>query len=148
MTDTAHLAEKHLVYAHAEQDGTYLLYSDHQCKTVQRSLKDLINELCLKHGSSLDGRVASFRYIIGNVYKSCILTDERNGTMYIPSQSLDKEGSEIILYNDIAIMKKRNDGDTDIHVKSGDIIRFHSSLRTMQTQMYRCEKYLAEIDAR
>lgn len=148
MVSVAPSATRHLVYGQNKGDCCLLIYSDGTQEAVDHSLKEVLNEICLLHGSSLEGRTASFRFIIGNVYKACILLDEKSEAILMPSGPLDQKGTSVILYNDIVRFDQEQDGFTAVYLKSGITLKINASMKSLRLQMKRCEKYLAALDQR
>ena len=59
---------------------------------IFKSAYDIINENCIRYGSSYDGRKEGTKYLTGAYYKPPILVEENSNTVFFPTKSPKHSG--------------------------------------------------------
>ena len=124
------------------EKGSTLYFDD--CKTKNISIKPInfIKKLCINNGSSLEGRIASFKYLTNTRQKPCILIKE--GLIYIPTLSSNNSDCKYLLYNRIVWVKKDNN-DSLVLFDNGLKLNVDVNYRTLRKQLQRCDLFKSKL---
>lgn len=104
----------------------------------------LLHEICLQHGSSYEGRCASFRAVLGVRQKAAVLISEISQSIYFPTRSPQQEDCIWLHYNAILSIHARGH-QTAVMFLDGSTKLVDADYRTVKGQMKRCEAYLRKI---
>lgn len=77
---------------------------------LSKGLRQYVNSLCLKHGSSLDGRIASSRYLLKR--RSLVPIYVNSDICLIPTSSLRDQHMIYLNTHQIASLASNQDGTT------------------------------------
>ena len=113
-------------------------------KVMDYSLYDYLNEMCLINGSSLQGRIDSFNYIVKSKQKTPILISIKHKLLLIPLYSIySKECILLNYYNIYKISKK--DEQTYIYFIDGNMEVINIDIRIIRNQIKRVKRYLEHL---
>ena len=117
--------------------------------TVNQNCMEIINNSCLKFGSSYLGRAAATKYAIGYTHKTPICINERTMNIFFPTKSPRLSKCSWISYNNVFIYSKVNKNSNVTFVNKKTVL-FDTSYLTIQNQMFRAsrlENYLKNNNA-
>lgn len=107
-----------------------------------RKPKDLMEDLCIAHGSTLKGRADAFCKITGSRQKPGILVSESQMEVFFPSESMQNDSCVWLCYNDILNVHSTRDDFSKIQFVSGVTVEVPVEIRVIRKQMSRCEKLM------
>lgn len=111
-----------------------------------RKPKEIMEEMCLAHGSTLKGRADAFCKITGFHQKPGILISESTMEIFFPCESMKNENCVWLCFNDILkIHSIKDDSSTEIQFISGAKAIVPFEIRVIRKQMNRCEKFMNQI---
>ncbi len=119
--------EKTKVY---ELDNTFI---------VEQNVLKILNNSCLKYGSSYAGRAAATKYATGYTHKAPICINENKVTIFFPTKSPRLNTCAWINYNNIYIYSKL-DKRCSVTFKNKKTIVINVSYLTIQNQMFRSSR--------
>ena len=79
-------------------------------------LKTILNESCIKYGSSLNGRIKGSKYALNSKYKLPIIISEKEKLVFFPVKEM---GREIWFNFDMIKEVKRKNSGVDVIFKNG-----------------------------
>ena len=120
-------ADKTKIY---EFDSTFI---------VNENALKILNNSCLKYGSSYTGRAASTKYAIGYTHKAPICINEHTITIFFPTKSPRLNDCAWICYNNIYICS-RVEKKCSITFKNKNTVLLNSSFISIQNQMFRSSR--------
>lgn len=107
--------------------------------TVEQNVLKIINDSCLKYGSSYSGRAAATKYAIGYTHKSPICMNERTLNIFFPTKSPRINDCAWISYNNIFIYSRKGKECT-ITFKNNVTVALKISYLTIQNQLFRSSR--------
>jgi len=109
--------------------------------------KELLNEMCLEHGSSLKGRVEAFQIITHSHQKPCVLISENSYLSYIPTRGIDSD--DCVWLNANHLVKCYCDVDKFVVLfDNGYRFVINCSQRTIREQRKRLNDFISYISQR
>jgi len=116
------------------EDGSYTVYDKNPVK--------LLNELCLMHGSTMQGRKDAYSILMDRKRKAPVLISEQNFEMFFPVlSSTDPKDMLWLSYGDIWMYKQIEDNLTKVYFISGCEADAPVSRRTLKYQIDKCKEY-------
>ena len=103
----------------------------------------LIEQWCLMHGSTMQGRQDAFRTLTGTVQKPAVLVGE-NGPLLMPSASARSEDCVWLAYDNILHIHAK-DAHTEIVFLDGTRTEVHVDVRIIRTQYKRCTVFREQL---
>jgi len=131
-----------LAYFDTNKQSTSVLNEYGKLYSYNYSLKNYVNRLCIRYGSTLDGRVEAFRELLGVSQKPCIFVSDIDKIFYIPTRSLYTNGCFLINYYTIQKVIKITEYSTTIIFVSGIEYTIQENIRVIKRQIARAEKFL------
>lgn len=123
------------------------LYENNKKKSVSKLPTTILEELCLKNGSSFNGREESFRYLTGAKQKPGVLISERTQDLYFPTTSKDNPQCVWILYNRIFRVNRYQEIKTKVLFTDGTSTILPLDIRVVLNQIKRRELFLEKINS-
>ena len=134
-----------LLYITNQQQSTLVMYTDGEEDVMMVPLAKAMKQLCLQHGSSLEGRAESFRYLTKSIQKPCILLDEKEEVLLFPLLGLASLDNYFINYNKVVTCKGVGNHECEILFSDGTKLVIPFDVRVIRNQMKRCELYLEKL---
>ncbi len=104
-----------------------------------------LHEHCLHNGSSLQGRIDSFRAMTATVQKSAVLVSERTGLLYFPLFSMHDENCIWVRHDAVLSYSARGAAETQLLFMGGTRYTVPVNRRVIKGQIERCERFLEKI---
>lgn len=136
---------KYPVMIEKEEKGSRLVYADNVCAHDEREPFCYLDDLCMNHGSSMNGRKTAFCKLTGAVQKACIMISERSQEIYMPLLSDQNPENIWVLYQAIVSVRKSEKGCTVVF-ENGMRQEFPVDPRVIRLQMKRCSAFLDKIN--
>ncbi len=106
---------------------------------VSQNIKTIVNDSCLKFGSSYSGRAAATKYAIGYTHKVPICVNESTLNIFFPTKSPRLEDCAWISYKNIYIYG-RNSKNSFITFRNNETIQVDVSYAVIQNQLFRSSR--------
>ena len=133
----------HILLLTRREGVTECLFSSGEIQILRITPEEILSCMCMRHGSSLRGRLDAVSALTEYRQKLPVLISESSQVIYFPTGGSRNRRSAYIRYNDIIGLVKTDDpGVTEILFSTGVRAFVHASGRTIRLQMQRCEKYL------
>ena len=132
-----------------EQHGpniTQVFYYKNATEVLDKRCVDLLDEWCLKSGSSFEGRKKSFQYLTKGRQKPAILISERTQEIFFPLYGLNSEFNIWLSYLEIFACHQVEYNQTEIQFNDGTKIIVDINRRTIQNQLKRCRTFLDALN--
>ena len=104
--------------------------------------QELLNQRCLKHGSDISGRIASFRALLGIRQKAAVLISEINDEIWFPTLSMKQKDCVWIRYDAIIDVRASKPNECDVISMKGFSYHLDTDRRVINEQMKRCRRFL------
>lgn len=104
-----------------------------------------LRQWCLENGSTLDGRLASCRYMIRIVQKPPILVSEKNKIVFLPIASCFSEDCIFIQYSEVSLITEGILGETIIEMKDQSKYTLPVGRKTIKQQYKRATELLRKL---
>lgn len=134
-----------LLYIKNHESGTLCVYEDEKKDFILCNLNKFLEGLCLEHGSSLEGRAQSFRYLTGFVQKPCILVDEKREVLLFPVLGLMSYENYFINYQKVVYTKCIDTHESELVFCDGTRLLIPFDIRVIRNQIKRCELYIQSL---
>ena len=121
---------------------TIIIYEDNRMQESQVPALKLLQEACLRFGSSLQGRIDSFCHLTGSRQKACIYVNP--AALFIPNQSMKAEDTWFLNYHRILNVKGVEEG-TRIMFDDGTVIVLPCDARIIRKQQERCRSFIDKL---
>ncbi len=116
------------------EDGSYAAYDKNPMK--------LINDLCLLHGSTMQGRKDAYSILMNRKRKAPVLISEHSFEMFFPVlSSTDTKEMLWLSYAEIWMFKQIEEHMTKVYFISGCEADVPVSRRTLKYQIDKCKEY-------
>jgi competence protein ComK len=102
----------------------------------EKSIKDLIDEACIRGGASYEGRVKAVRHMLSYHKKTPVMISEGPHIIAYPTMS-PQHYSCIWLFCSHIENFSRTKGKTFVHFKNGSMLEVSCSVKVLRTQMER-----------
>lgn len=106
---------------------------------------EYLNDLCIKHGSSLEGRKESFRILTNTKQKPAILISEKSELLYFPLKADSNFNNIYVNYSELMDFKRINKNETNLYFRNGLIYPVHFAYRTIKTQKDNCVAFVKQL---
>ena len=123
-----------------------ILCSSGEWLESQDTMNRFIDELCVKNGSTAEGRKEAFRRLTGYRQKAPVLISERMQYLMFPTLSPDNPECVWLSYSDILDITSVTESESSILFVNGTKQTIPFSARSLRKQMKRCEEYLRILD--
>lgn len=126
------------------RDGkeTQIIYEDGTAETDTRKPLAILEEKCLRNGSSAEGRMESFRYLLNIRQKAAVLISSITDEIWFPTLSMKQSDCVWIRYDAILQVSSKGPHDCEILFFSGLRKTLDCDMRVIREQMKRCRRYL------
>ena len=114
--------------------------------STEMTLPQLIGQMCIAHGSSMEGRREAFRSLTGYRNKIPVLVSERTQYILFPTLSPVHPDCLWVSCNDILDITPAEDGESQVTFLNGRRRKVPFQTRLLRKQMRRCEEFLAALD--
>lgn len=121
-----------------ENNTTKLTFDNGETKYLNILPLKLLQHLCIINGSSLDGRVKSFKYLTTSRVKPCIMIKE--SAIYMPTMSSSNQECEYVLYNRIVWIRKEGYKSL-VLFDNGYKLIVNCSYKVLRKQLKRCDLF-------
>ena len=127
-------------------DNLALFYSSGEKECIQ-NMKALswLQDRCISNGSSVEGRITSFRVLTQTLQKTPVLISERTRVIYFPLFGIRDAHAVWIRYDTVMNFKSRSSHETEILFSGGMKMTFPADRRVISGQMKRCEVFLEKL---
>lgn len=131
--------------------GTLCIYENSQVVYNTTPL-NLINEMCLKCGSTLEGNRQASKEILSGSHKLPVIVNQNLSLVYLPTQSMQNYDCEWIAYNYIKVEECKKGGTNLIY---DDKVIYHTktNYKILALQYFRAaelkkniEKFKSKVD--
>ncbi len=133
---------KNILMIKSFENGSKLYFDNGEVETIDIKPLKLIKELCIKNGSSLEGRIASFKHLTSTRQKPCVMI--KDGLVYIPTFSFNNIECSYLLYNRIVWVKK-DEHNCIVLFDNGLKLKVDVSSRTLRKQLKRCDLFKEKL---
>jgi len=114
--------------------------------TLPYSLEVSLELLCIKAGSTLNGRMVAFREIVGITQKPAILLSESDRTLLMPTKALNNKDCFLINYSNLINIKQVEYFRTNLKFYNNFQYTIPADRRTLKRQCLRCYEFLHLLD--
>lgn len=104
-----------------------------------------LDEICIAHGSSYQGRVEAFRVLTGTVQKPAVMISELTHQMYFPTVSSKSKDCVWLCADRIFSIRAKDAQHSLVLFMDGNKIELAVSKRTLKKQLKRCEIFLEKM---
>lgn len=129
----------------SEHGQTAGIYADGQVRSFSVSASALLEQWCLANGSSMKGRMESFRFLTGTSRKAGVLINEISGPLYFPVYGMTSARSVWISRMDLKRFAA-DGGRTRLFFFRGLTFEADCGYRVIQNQMIRCDAFLKALE--
>lgn len=115
----------------------------------KRSVKDLLDDVCMRNGASYDGRVKAVKHVLPYFRKTPVIISEDPYILAFPTMSPQHYECTWLFCSHIENFTHSN-GKTFVHFKNGSMLEVSCSVRVLRTQMERASAtltYFSSYDA-
>ena len=133
-------------YYDENSGGTAVVYKNQKDPVmVDEKPEILLENWCLRNGSTLEGRINAVQKSMGYIQKTPVLVSERSGLMFFPTRG--HENSDAIWINPhwILVMKEEPDAATEVTFLDGRTEHFAIDRRTLIAQNFRCHEIMNNL---
>lgn len=129
-----------LIQSHGK--GSSCLMEDGSYTVCEKNPVKLLNELCLMHGSTMQGRKDAYSILMNRKRKAPVLISEQYFEMFFPVlSSTDTNDMLWLSYSDIWMYKQIEDNLTKVYFICGCEADVPVSRRTLKYQIDKCKEY-------
>ncbi|GEM_PF-2359057 len=125
---------------------TRKLTEDGEWITENQPVSKVLNDLCIRNGSTMEGRQSAFRKLTGCRQKIPVLISERTQYMVFPTLSPSHAECMWISCNDILDIQAADEGSSVVVFLNGIRQRVPFGARLLRRQIHRCEEFLTVLD--
>lgn len=126
-------------YYDNNQKKTIIIMANHNSYFYMGSCKMLLQQLCMKYGSTLQGRIAFVAKAADAAKKIPVLISERNEVIVFPLFGYRNEEAFWIAYQQVKKIHNEEDLTTRILFKNNTMIEIAISYRSIAKQLRRCK---------
>lgn len=101
-----------------------------------------LDQMCIAHGSTYQGRIDAFRTLTGTVQKPAVMISEMTHQMFFPTVSSKSSDCIWLCAERIFSIRTKDDQHSLVLFMDGNTIELAVSKRTLNKQLSRCEKFL------
>lgn len=130
----------------AVRKQTHRIFSRGSTDEIPGKPTDWLAGQCLRYGSSMAGRIASYRVLTGRRQKCAVLVSETDRLLYFPTQGLDSADCVWIQYGRLVQYRGIDAYTTKLFFDDGTVYRCLVSRRVLQRQVKSCRAFLAALD--
>ncbi len=120
---------------------TYLFDSQGNTVTSSKTPVQILEQRCLKYGSTMRGRMEAACMLLGIRQKPPVLISEATGEIWFGTTSMKDKSCEWYSYHHLLHIVSRN-GRTEVLFMNGISVETDTDVRILRRQMERCEHLL------
>ncbi len=135
----------HFFYYNAEEKETLFFFKGKCVGKMMNKPSRLLEEWCLNHGATLDGRLKSARYLTKIVQKPPILVSEKDAILFLPTASYSSEDCFFIQYKYLLKISSNDEKLTMLQMTDGTIYHLSIDARIIKKQRKRAEVFLKKM---
>lgn len=136
------------IYYDEKTSETVLLNENTEICRIKKKPEKLFEQWCLENGSTLEGRLANFRYELNVKQKPCILVNEPGFILFIPTMSMSSTKCMYFQYRKINRIKTWKIGNCCIETKNGTNYYLDMDVRVLRKQFLRAKEYTNNLRKR
>lgn len=136
------------VYYDEQAKETVMMFEKKEIKRIRGNPKKVFESFCLNHGSTLQGRLANFRYELQVKQKPCILVSEPGCILFIPTRSMASDKCQYFQYQTIRSLKRVDKNSCQIITKQGTVYGVDVDVRVIRKQMKRSQMFMKKLRER
>ncbi|MBR3310492.1 MAG: competence protein ComK [Solobacterium sp.] len=138
------LNEDHLILIESIDHSHIRVVDERKKETVlDVSLEQYLDDICIRHGSTLEGRTVCFAKTLGIRQKPAVLLSEMTGQIFFPTESIRRnEHCALFSYQHILRVRREKSGKTVVLFINGYTYETDTDVRTIRRQMERCRHFL------
>ena len=131
-----------------ETDGytSTFIYSKTKKESKPFPAKEWFSSITKHFGSSMEGRIHSFRFLTNSKQKSAILISEISQCIYFPLKGNTSMKNVWILYHTVKDFRAFGNKKTLLFFKDDLVYETNVDYRTIKEQMKRCETYINHLN--
>lgn len=107
--------------------------------------REYLNSLCIPFGSTYQGRIDAYRALTGTVQKPAVMLSEITGQIFFPTVSPESRDCVWICLQTLFKIRKAENNTSVVIFSDGNTIELAVSVRTLRTQMQRCDLFLQKM---
>lgn len=134
-----------VMFYDSKTNETVLMKQNNELKRLEGKPLSWLNKWCLAAGSSLKGREDSFKYLCGIRQKPCILVNEVDLVLFLPTHSIHSKDCVYVQYKIINKIMTTDDNKTILLTKEGFRYELDSDSRILKKQYKRATDYLIKL---
>ncbi|MEG0658347.1 competence protein ComK [Anaerorhabdus sp.] len=134
-----------VIYYDTKTNETVLMKDKEEIKRLNGKPIKWIKIWCLENGSSLEGRQASFSYLCKVHQKPCILINEMELLLLLPTQSIQSEQCLYIQYRNIDKIVSLNSKSCLLITRNGYEYDLNVDARIIKKQIKRSNEYVKKL---
>lgn len=108
--------------------------------------EEYLQEACIKHGSTMEGREQSFRKLTSSSQKAAVLVNERTNELWFPTVSKTNTDCQWLSYFHVVKAFPQKGNQSIVLFDNGLKAVLNCSSRTIQKQLKRCCSFLQQIN--
>ena len=129
-------------------DVTQIIRADGTVAESSEKPLALLDRACMKNGSTAQGRMASFRALLGVKQKAAVLISEVSQEIWFPTLSMNNRECEWVCFSRILSVRSIDDHASQVTFASGVQAEVGCGVRTLRLQIRRCRRYLEILSER
>ncbi len=121
-------------------DNTTKIYHENGVLLSTININKIMDVSCKYYGSSLLGRVAGAKYMLGSSYKTPIIVSEKNMLIFFPTMSMRKKECVWLNSSNILNYEKHSAKETIITFKNKNKLVVFCSFRVIDKQILKSSR--------
>ncbi|NBK96555.1 MAG: hypothetical protein EOM50_00800 [Erysipelotrichia bacterium] len=110
-------------------------------------IKKVLELLCLRYGSTMQGRIEFFAYTLHIHQKVPLLVSERHELLLFSLYGMRHKEAMWIAYHQVKKVNNQKNLTTLLHFKNNEIIHVKINYRSIKRQMQRCKQMIQWLNA-
>ncbi len=137
------LNEDHLILVESiDHEHVRVMDEQRHEEILPVTLIQFFDDICIRHGSTLEGRTGCFAKTLGIRQKPAVLLSELTGQVFFPTESMRNEHCALFSYQHIFRVKRVNKEKTVVFFLNGYRYETSMDVRIIRKQMKRCRRFL------
>lgn len=120
----------------------YAVNHDGNVVTINEKPIFYLARLCMKHGSTFEGRIDACKKSLNIKQKAPLLISELTNEIWFPTLSSTNKDNIWINYNEIIDITSLNNNESLITFKNGYKYKISINIRIIRKQIQRCKEYI------
>lgn len=123
-------------------DKKLYLYTSNSLYIKHISTYDYLNNICIKYGSSLNGRLEAFKRLTKTKYKPSVIISNKYNIYYICTHSIKSNFNYLINYQELLKFKSVDNFNTCLYFKNNISFTIPVNYRIIKRQISNIQYYL------